>query len=142
MWGFAKAAHTTGAHGGADEFRGKTVVELGAGCGLTGVAVCLAEPGQLLLTDYAPPVLLNLKEAISISTSSPPPPLPPMGWERYCAVLCCADDAVRRQTRTSRAAAPWSGRVTGSPCRPRSLSRSAATSSSPPIAYVGALPSL
>jgi predicted nicotinamide N-methyase len=49
-------------------FRGKAVLELGAGAGFSGLCLLRkARPSALQLTDYAPDVLQNLTHNLTIS---------------------------------------------------------------------------
>jgi predicted nicotinamide N-methyase len=51
-----------------DLFAGKSVLELGAGVGLTGVLLAYyAQPRKMILTDYAPEVLQNLRHNLQIN---------------------------------------------------------------------------
>lgn len=53
----------------AEEFRGKRVLELGAGVGFSGMALAaVGAPSHIVLTDYAPNVMQNLRYNVEINT--------------------------------------------------------------------------
>ncbi|KAF1791984.1 S-adenosyl-L-methionine-dependent methyltransferase [Phytophthora cactorum] len=52
------------------EFRGRKVLELGAGVGFTGMALaCVCRSSRVVLTDYAPNVMQNLRYNVEVNTS-------------------------------------------------------------------------
>jgi len=52
----------------ANEFGGRSVLELGAGVGFTGLALAVtSKPSHVLLTDYAPSVMQNLRYNVEIN---------------------------------------------------------------------------
>ncbi|DBA02854.1 TPA: hypothetical protein N0F65_006644 [Lagenidium giganteum] len=70
-----------------EQFRGRVVLELGAGVGLTGLvlAKCRAHPARVVLSDYAPLVMQNLRYNIELNASDLDCPVDAvtLDWEKW-----------------------------------------------------------
>ncbi|KAG1702479.1 hypothetical protein DVH05_009429 [Phytophthora capsici] len=68
------------------EFRGRKVLELGAGVGFTGlVLACVCRSSRVVLTDYAPNVMQNLRYNVEINSSKflCPVQVQTLDWETW-----------------------------------------------------------
>ncbi|KAJ8556613.1 hypothetical protein ON010_g9353 [Phytophthora cinnamomi] len=68
------------------DFRGRTVLELGAGVGFSGmVLACVCRSSRIVLTDYAPNVMQNLRYNVEINASKflCPVEVQTLDWETW-----------------------------------------------------------